>query len=405
MLEEEFFRSIENGSLSREDTSALSKLGIIVPDREDERRSMLGYVDTLNAKNRNLNISVFINLDCNFRCVYCYEEGMKGNLYMSHETVGQLIDFIKKKFTKDKKTLTIDFYGGEPLLSAGLIKYISGEVKSFTEERGAEYSFTLVTNGSLFKRKVAEELAQAGLRAIKVTLDGPAGTHNRYRPFKTGAGSFDTIIRNLKETCDIVKIGIGGNYDSESYTQFIPLLDHLEREGLTPDRIWEVKFGPVMKRPAGDTSPADYSDGCMSINEPWLLRADALLREEILRRGYTTSKLMPMPCHVEITDAYVVNFDGGIYKCPTFIGRKAFEIGSLRDGISDYRDCYKLDIWKNGKCLECEYLPLCFGGCRYMAYMRDGNIGNIDCKKPYLDAALETLIKQDIKYRRPAKTK
>jgi hypothetical protein len=38
-----------------------------------------------------------------------------------------------------------------------------------------------------------------------------------------------------------------------------------------------------------------------------------------------------------------------------------------------------------------------------MAYLRDGNIDTIDCKKPYLDASLETLIKQDIKYRGPLK--
>jgi uncharacterized protein len=323
---------------------------------------------------------------------------------MSDDTIGQLIEFIKAKFTSDKKTLNIDFYGGEPLLSKGPIKYISEALQAFTRERGAEYAFTLVTNGSLFTRKVAEELAPVGLRAIKVTLDGPAEIHNRYRPFRTGAGSFDVIVRNLKETCDIVKIGIGGNFDSGNYEKFIPLLDYLEKEGLTPDRVSQVKFSPVMKRPAGDTSPADYVDGCMSINEPWLFKADLLLREEVLRRGYPMPKLLPMPCQVEITDTYVVNFDGAIYKCPTFIGRRGYEIGNLKDGITDYREAYRLDIWKNEKCLECEYLPLCFGGCRYMAYIRDGNIDSIDCKKAYMDATLETLIRQDITFRRPAAT-
>ena len=405
LLNNDFFRSITNSSLSPEDESALSKLGITVTDAEEERQSMLEYVDVLNAKNKNLNLSVIINLDCNFSCIYCYEEGLKGKLYMSDETVRHLIEFIKAKFTGDKKTLNIDFYGGEPLLSTGIIKDISEALKSFTEERGAEYTFTLVTNGSLFTKKVAEALTHIGLRAIKVTLDGPAEIHNKYRPFRTGSGSFETIMRNLKETCDLVKIGIGGNFDTESYEKFIPLLDQLEKAGLTPDRIWEVKFGPVMKRPAGDTSPTDYHDGCMSINEPWLLKAEALLREDILRRGYATSKLMPMPCQVEITDNYVVNFDGVIYKCPTFIGRKGFAIGDVRHGTTDCADSYRLNNWKNDTCLDCEYLPLCFGGCRYMSYMRDGNIDTIDCKKPYLNAALETLIKQDIKYRKPPKTK
>lgn len=404
VLTEEVLRSIDKGTLSAEDLTTLSKLGIAIPDKETEKQSMLGFVDMLNSRNSNLNLSVVINLDCNFKCVYCYEEGMKGKLYMSDDTIEQLIAFIKARFTSNKKTLNIDFYGGEPLISSGPIRYISEALQAFARERGAEYTFTLVTNGSLFTEKVAEELSRVGLKSIKVTLDGPAEIHNRYRPFKTGAGSFDVIIRNLKEACDLVKIAIGGNFDSGNYEKFISLLDFLEKEGLTPDRIWDIKFSPVMKRPAGDTSPADYTDGCMSINEPWLFKADSLLREEVLRRGYSTSKLMPMPCQIEITDTYVVNFDGAIYKCPTFIGRKDYEIGNLREGIRDYREAYKLDIWKNEKCLGCEYLPLCFGGCRYMAYIRDGNIDSIDCKKVYMDAALETLIRQDIKYRRPTAT-
>ena len=106
-----------------------------------------------------------------------------------------------------------------------------------------------------------------------------------------------------------------------------------------------------------------------------------------------------MACMIETTDSYVVNYDGVIYKCPGFIGKKEFEAGGLESGVGDYSEAYRLGIYKNQDCAECVYLPLCFGGCRYMAYVRDGNIDKLDCKKEYFDAALETLLKQDIKYR------
>lgn len=150
------------------------------------------------------------------------------------------------------------FTGGEPLLSIGLIKSISRKLKSLVESQGASYSFTLVTNGSLFKRKVAEELVPLGLEGLKITLDGPAEIHNRYRPFKLGAGSFDAIIKNIKETWDLVKISIGGNFDRTNYEKFILLLDYLEKTGLTPDRISSVKFDPIMNRADGNISPVDY---------------------------------------------------------------------------------------------------------------------------------------------------
>jgi len=34
-----------------------------------------------------------------------------------------------------------------------------------------------------------------------------------------------------------------------------------------------------------------------------------------------------------------------------------------------------------------------------MKLMRDGRIDDVDCRKPYLDATLEVLISQEIKYK------
>ena len=400
LLKEETYNSIKNGELSPENEIVLSQLGMVVPDRELERREMLGLLDEINAKNLSLNISVIINLDCNFNCIYCYEGDLKGKRYMDDETADLLVDFIKNKFSPGMKSVNIDFYGGEPLLSIQSIKKISVQVKAFAEGRGAKFTFTLVTNGSLFKRRIAGELAALGLTGIKTTLDGPPETHNACRPFKSGAASFDSIINNLKETSDIVKVAIGGNYKKDNYKQFPLLIDYLEDAGLTSDKIYQLKFDPAMNSPKDSAATADFTDGHMSVNEPWVIKSGAMLREEVLKSGYDTPKITPSPCQVEIKNAYVVNFDGGIYKCPTWIGKKEFEIGTLSDGITDYSASHKLGIWKNDECEKCEYLPLCFGGCRYMSYVRDGNIDRVDCKRPYLDAVLETMIKQDIKYKR-----
>ena len=399
LLDRETFQAMQEGTLSSSDEAKLEKLKMLVPDRDAEKQAMLSRLDELNPKNRGLNIIAVLNLDCNFSCAYCFEEGVKGNLYMSEATADRLLAFIKDKFRENQDALVIDFYGGEPLLSLDLIQSISQATKSFAESRNAIYSFTLVTNGSLFTRKAAGKLVPLGLKSVKITLDGPAEIHNKYRPFKSGAGSFDMIIKNIKATCDLVKIGIGGNFTKQNYKRFPLLLDYMEEEGLTPDKVSSVKFDAVVSRPQNDTSPIELTGGCCSINEPWLLKAEAFLREEILRRGYNTPKPTPMACMIETTDSYVVNYDGVIYKCPGFIGKKEFAAGDLEIGVSDYSEILRLGIYKNPDCAECVYLPLCFGGCRFMAYIRDGNIDKLDCKKEYFDAALETLLKQDIRYR------
>ncbi len=398
LLSQETIQSIEQGTLSPEDETLLSRLGMIVEDREDEKRAVLGLFDRMNRSNPELKITVVLNLDCNFACIYCYEGEMKGSLYMTEETADRLITFIRDHFPDHKKSIVVDFYGGEPLLSLGLIKSISKRLKLFAKSQGASYRFNLVTNGSLFKRKVARELVRLGLTNVQITLDGSAENHNKYRPFKSGAESFDILIKNIQETWDLVKIGIGGNFDKRNYKEFYRLLDDLEWAGLTPDKISTIKFAPIVNRPEGDISPVDYKAGCMSSNEPWLIEAEAFLRREILRRGFNTPKAGPVYCAVENTSCYVVNYDGVIYKCPGFIGKEGFEVGDLKTGIRNYSALYGLGLWKNGNCANCEYLPMCFGGCRYMTYIRDGNIKAIDCKKDYFEASLETLVKQDITY-------
>jgi len=94
-----------------------------------------------------------------------------------------------------------------------------------------------------------------------------------------------------------------------------------------------------------------------------------------------------------------VNFDGAIFKCPAFLGWPEMAVGDLEAGIRDYSVSHNLDVWKKDECLDCAYLPLCFGGCRYLKLLRDGRIDGVDCRKKYLDETLEAFVRQDLKYR------
>jgi uncharacterized protein len=71
-------------------------------------------------------------------------------------------------------------------------------------------------------------------------------------------------------------------------------------------------------------------------------------------------------------------------------------VGSLAEGIGDYRESHNLDVWKNEECLECAYLPLCFGGCRFLRKLKTGAIDGVDCRRAMLDATLETVVRQDL---------
>jgi uncharacterized protein len=99
---------------------------------------------------------------------------------------------------------------------------------------------------------------------------------------------------------------------------------------------------------------------------------------------------------IEFANDVVVGYDGGLYKCPVFMGHEELKVGTLAKGIGDYRQSHNLDAWKNNECLECAYLPLCFGGCRFFRKLQTGAIDGVDCRRAMLDASLETLVRQDL---------
>lgn len=393
LLHKSVMQTIEDGSVSPSNQKTLVDLGFLVDDIIKEQNEVVDFFNEANRRSRRLDAFVILNLDCNFNCVYCYEGDLKRKNYMSQETAVRLVHFIDN-FSQDADDAHIDFYGGEPLLSLDMIKSISSAFKALSEKTNRGYAFGLVTNGALLTKKTVEELVPLGLKSARITLDGPRENHNKFRPFKTGAGSFDVIIRNIKETCGLININIGGAYTSDNYRKFPGLLDYMLDEGLTPDKIASVKFDPVTASPF---NRSEFKSGCSSINESWLFAASIFLREEILSRGFSTPKVQPATCMIELDNSIAVNHDGAILKCPALMGY-GLEAGNIFTGLSDYKKSHKLDIWKNADCLACEYLPICYGGCRYMKLLKNGRLDGVDCKRQYLDANLEALIKQDLNY-------
>ena len=109
-------------------------------------------------------IRISVTDRCNLRCIYCMpEEGvdlMKHKDLMTFEEVEYLVRSIIPLGIK-KIRLT----GGEPLVRLGIVDLIK-------KLRGTEEieDITLTTNGMLLE-EMAEELKEAGLTRVNVSLD------------------------------------------------------------------------------------------------------------------------------------------------------------------------------------------------------------------------------------------
>lgn len=396
LLPDDLLEAARNGTLPDEECATLSQLSILTPDRDAEREWMRTIFDTPRP-DTPFGAVVVLNLDCNLACPYCYEAAFRGKRYMSAETAALLVESIRRDRIEKGQPVRLTFYGGEPLLSLDLIRAVSEPLREAARERGVSYSFSLVTNGTLLNRACAEELVALGLIGAKITLDGPAELHNRSRPYVSGNGSYEAIIRNVLDIFDIVPLQLGGNYTRENYRDFPRMLDDLLTRGIDPGRVGTVLFAPVIPK-SGERVLSDFSTGCTCYYEPWLMEAGVWLREETLKRGFPVPKPKLSACMVELEQEQVVNYEGSLFKCPAFMAYPELRIGSLSEGVGDFRRSHNLDIWKTEECLACAYLPLCFGGCRQLTLLRNGEIDRVDCRREYYDTVLERMLRQDLAY-------
>jgi uncharacterized protein len=397
LLDDGLLAAARQGTLGGPERDTLVRLGFLVADPAAEQEELRNLFLTANQLRRVFSAIVVLNLDCNLACSYCYEDRFRGRHYMAAATADLLVETICREQIAQGRDVTLSFYGGEPLLSPGLIRDISLRLQTAAAAQGVRYEFNLVTNGTLLTRSLATELVPLGLSGAKFTLDGPQPTHDRSRPFVSGQGSFAAIVDNIKAVWDLVPLQLGGNFTRANYPEFPRLLDQLLDEGVSPDRLRLVFFTPVIPK-AGSTAAQDFHAGCACDYEPWLIEAGLWLREETLRRGYPAPKPKLSACMVELASDLVINYDGSLYKCPAFMAYDSLRVGTLTTGIGDYRVSHNLDVWKTAECLDCPYLPLCFGGCRQLTLLRQGAIDSVDCRREYYDTALERIVRQDLQY-------
>lgn len=385
--------AIRSESLTDAEKQILTELHIYSDDTAAERAEMANMVNATNLTRNKFSATLVLNLDCNLACPYCYEDTFRGRLYMKESTAAQFVEMVIGEHIAKGREVSVDFYGGEPLLSVPLLKSIASRLRDATQKQGSAFSFFLFTNGTLLTKSLVEELLPLGLTGALITLDGTRETHNRQRPFVSGKGSFDLIVANVKAVCELIDIQIGGNFTEENYRQFPQLLDHLLDQGITPDKLKLVQFSPV-----GDkSSPSPILDGhgaCAPASDRCIMEAAPYLLRETVRRGYPAPKPTMGACMVEFENSLVVNYDGSLYKCAALMGWPELSIGTLADGIKDYTTSHKLLYWQNDECLACAYLPLCFGGCRLNPLLKNGSINEVDCRREFFDATLERIVLQ-----------
>jgi uncharacterized protein len=128
-------------------------------------------------ENQQINLNIAPTMDCNFACFYCFEEGNKFPSQMNANVEDAIVLFLEKN---KKKSISITWFGGEPLIGFNNIMSISKKLK----DKNIIFGASIITNGSLFNDKIISQLEQLNLKRIQISLDGIGETHNKRRFLK-----------------------------------------------------------------------------------------------------------------------------------------------------------------------------------------------------------------------------
>ncbi|MCL6589193.1 MAG: radical SAM protein [Firmicutes bacterium] len=171
----------------------------VIEQRMEERKKRLETGQLVGV------IQLVATNHCNFNCRYCFTNSIysskerlelqksPSNKLMSPETAQKAIEqVIQILLANGRRSLHIQFFGGEPLLNWDLIRFVL-ERFGHGGSYGIQISYSIVTNGSLITAEIAKLFREYSVPVI-VSFDSPRGED---RVMANGKKSFPEIRRGL----------------------------------------------------------------------------------------------------------------------------------------------------------------------------------------------------------------
>ena len=358
----EIYTNIETYGLFEQDDfeenyiPLLKANGFIVNDSADELNQFKAMGNISRFGSNTLNFTIATTTFCNMKCSYCFENVQESKL--NEEVSIKLVDFLKMQLINKKiKVFNVVWFGGEPLLELNKINELSKQFIEICKQNNISYKSSVITNGILLNKETAKMLVNTcNIEYVQITLDGDKSTHNSRRIFKQGDG-FETIINNIMECKDIIRIIVRINIDNLNKNIIIDLLNYLKTLKGFKETVY-VYFAKVVGEFNYCMSNKKYDEVYIDLIEHLRTLNFKLSIEN------TYPKTSTIPCGAVSTNNFVIDPTGNLYTCYYELGLKERSIGNLLDGISldkPYSDW--LTVTNYMECDSCNVLPICNGGC------------------------------------------
>lgn len=326
------------------------------------------------------SLSLAIAQKCNLGCTYCYaQEGGFGvkEKNMSAEAARAAVALLFSE-VEAGESVNLTFLGGEPLTNRTLLRECTGRANALAEEKGVRVNFSVTTNGTLITPDDGEFFERHGF-AVTISLDGVGEVHDRLRSFKSGRGSYDHVLRNVRpllaaqqrmQVSARVTVTPDNLYLRETLDEFLSLGFH------------SVGFSPMLSSPtaAGEMRAVELDlmlEGMISCGVEFERRVLGGERYAFLNMTNALREIhkgthRPYPCGAGA--GYLgVSADGGLYACHRFVEDATGAMGDVQSGVDRKRQerwLAERHVHRQEPCRSCWARYLCGGGCHHEVIKR-----------------------------------
>ena len=298
--------------------------------------------------------------NCNFRCLYCYENFCDFTLTSNHYDA--IYGHIKQEILSGKiNHISILWFGGEPLLELKDVINFTTKVRELCKAQNVDFNSSVTTNGYLLTLGTAKKLFEAGVSSASITIDG--FLHDDLRVLKNGQGTFDRVLSNI---FDVLKSNVG--------------LKIVVRCNIT-DADFDFSFYDIFKEFAENDKFSIYVRAVSQWSEENIHSVKTLNKNNItseiekhntyiesiglkLNDHQTYNKPFSNVCYAAYDKGYVFRANGDIVKCTLDLDKPLNKVGTIdpvNGAIKILEDVNRkwteIDLGK--KCHDCSFLHRC----------------------------------------------
>jgi|GEM_PF-5473156 len=335
-------------------------------------------------------IELHVNDKCNFRCNYCYLKNA-GIEYLDNEmpqdVAAKAVDFLMSQLPEGEGGV-IKFYGGEPLLSYRLMKFIVKYAQDQAKAQNKKVFFTVNTNGTLLTDERIQWLLDNKIR-VTISIDGNKESNDKFRVFTNGQGTFDIVVKKAKK--------------------FLAKASYLNIRSTISDGTFQLKDSVLELAKIGDSKRVKLQTECNYVGDVKVNHADVVKLEkdheelaqvyiDKLKKGekisYANFQEPMFKSYYSIKTPYKcgaamslvgISPKGKIFPCHRFIDVHETEMGDVDNGLNGKMipEFVHNRVENKFPCKVCWARHFCGGGCAFNNFFTHANVedpNNVYCR-------------------------